>query len=87
MNIFVGANTTGKALADIYVMAWEEGLKTTYYLRSRSDTKEERKATPIGASSIPSQPEVPQGAAEPIAGEETATKFCSIDNPSCEACQ
>ena len=87
VNIFVGANTTGKALADIYVMAWEEGLKTTYYLRSRSDTKEERKATPIGASSIPSQPEIPQGSAEPITGEETATKFCSIDNPSCEACQ
>ena len=35
LNIFV-ANTSGKALSDIYQTAWQLGLKTTYYLRSLS---------------------------------------------------
>jgi ribonucleoside-diphosphate reductase alpha chain len=26
--------TSGKKLSDIYFLAWEKGLKTTYYLRT-----------------------------------------------------
>ncbi len=35
-NIFVKRGVKGKDLANIYMTAWEEGLKTTYYLRSES---------------------------------------------------
>lgn len=35
-NIFVKAGVKGKDLANIYITAWKEGLKTTYYLRSQS---------------------------------------------------
>ena len=38
VNIFVKAGTKGRDLADIYFSAWEQGLKTTYYLRSQSKT-------------------------------------------------
>jgi ribonucleoside-diphosphate reductase alpha chain len=36
VNIFVNANITGPQLAEIYMKAWELGLKTTYYLRSQA---------------------------------------------------
>lgn len=35
-NLFVKANIKGKDLAALYELAWELGLKTTYYLRSKS---------------------------------------------------
>lgn len=36
VNIFVTSDITGPQLANIYMTAWEMGLKTTYYLRSQS---------------------------------------------------
>ncbi|TSC98992.1 MAG: ribonucleoside-diphosphate reductase alpha chain, partial [Parcubacteria group bacterium Greene1014_15] len=33
LNIFF-RSTSGKALSDVYFLAWEMGLKTTYYLRT-----------------------------------------------------
>ena len=36
VNIFVERGTTGKDLSELYMYAWRCGLKTTYYLRSRS---------------------------------------------------
>lgn len=37
LNIFVDPDkTTGKILNDIYTLAWELGVKSTYYLRSKS---------------------------------------------------
>lgn len=37
LNIFMKLeNATGKALNDIYMLAWKLGLKSTYYLRSQS---------------------------------------------------
>jgi ribonucleoside-diphosphate reductase alpha chain len=38
LNLFMEAPTIGK-LSSMYAYAWEKGLKTTYYLRSRSATK------------------------------------------------
>lgn len=37
-NIFAKRGTKGKDLAAIYELAWKEGLKTTYYLRSESSS-------------------------------------------------
>lgn len=36
INIFVKAGIRGSALAEIYMTAWELGLKTTYYLRNQA---------------------------------------------------
>jgi ribonucleoside-diphosphate reductase alpha chain len=35
-NLFVKAGIRGSQLADLYMMAWKLGLKTTYYLRNQS---------------------------------------------------
>ncbi|MDQ3230722.1 MAG: hypothetical protein M3Q07_02795, partial [Pseudobdellovibrionaceae bacterium] len=36
VNIFVNADIKGRDLSEIYLLAWELGLKTTYYLRSQA---------------------------------------------------
>jgi ribonucleoside-diphosphate reductase alpha chain len=76
LNIFVKAGTRGSQLAEIYMAAWKQGLKTTYYLRSQSKTKAVA-------------PEVKQAVAAQGDLDKVvlSTNFCSIDNPDCESCQ
>ena len=40
-NIFV-QGVSGKQLSDIYMAAWDQGLKTTYYLRSMAISQVEK---------------------------------------------
>jgi ribonucleoside-diphosphate reductase alpha chain len=95
LNIYM-AGASGKKLDETYKLAWVRGLKTTYYLRTIGATHAEKSTvsrsnlnavsshvgggTGVAASSAP--------VAE-VAASEPATdvKFCSIDNPDCEACQ
>ncbi|MEV5969162.1 ribonucleoside-diphosphate reductase subunit alpha [Streptomyces sp. NPDC051921] len=74
LNLFMETPTIGK-LSSMYAYAWKQGLKTTYYLRSRPATRIARAAQ---ASTIPVQQAAPD--ADAVA--------CSLENPeSCEACQ
>ncbi len=77
VNIFVKQGTKGRELAEIYLSAWKLGLKTTYYLRGQTKTKEVAKPALANAA-------LPAG---DVAEAELPTNFCSIDNPNCEACQ
>ncbi|MFE3639487.1 ribonucleoside-diphosphate reductase subunit alpha [Streptomyces sp. NPDC059169] len=77
LNLFMETPTIGK-LSSMYAYAWKQGLKTTYYLRSRPATRIARAASGTAATPIPVQQAAPD--AEAIA--------CSLENPeSCEACQ
>ncbi|MFD9971166.1 ribonucleoside-diphosphate reductase subunit alpha [Streptomyces sp. NPDC059011] len=78
LNLFMETPTIGK-LSSMYAYAWKQGLKTTYYLRSRPATRIARAAS--GAT--PAAATIPvQQAADPDA------VACSLENPeSCEACQ
>ncbi|WP_228982282.1 ribonucleoside-diphosphate reductase subunit alpha [Streptomyces sp. DH12] len=78
LNLFLETPTIGK-LSSMYAYAWKQGLKTTYYLRSRPATRIARAAQASGAATAP----VPaQQVSEPDA------VACSLENPeSCEACQ
>jgi ribonucleoside-diphosphate reductase alpha chain len=61
LNLFMEAPSIGK-LSSMYMYAWKQGVKTTYYLRSRAATKIQR-ATGGGASSGPKAgPHAPAGA-------------------------
>ncbi|MDJ0379249.1 ribonucleoside-diphosphate reductase subunit alpha [Streptomyces sp. G-G2] len=75
LNLFLETPTIGK-LSSMYAYAWKQGLKTTYYLRSRPATKIARAAqaaTPV---------------ALPQADADAEALACSLENPeSCEACQ
>lgn len=72
-NIFM-RTTSGKDLSDAYMMAWDMGLKTTYYLRTLG-------ASQVSKSSV--EEVVPQPEPEPV----VEIKACRIDDPDCEACQ
>ncbi|MFE0812040.1 ribonucleoside-diphosphate reductase subunit alpha [Streptomyces sp. NPDC058848] len=73
LNLFLETPTIGK-LSSMYAYAWKQGLKTTYYLRSRPATRIARAAA---RATLPAQ-QTPDP--EAVA--------CSLENPeSCEACQ
>ena len=83
LNIYMGG-ASGKRLDDTYKLAWKRGLKTTYYLRSMGATHAEKSTVKAGQLNA-----VPEGGM-PFAGKSAdpaEPKFCSIDNPECEACQ
>lgn len=74
LNLFLETPTIGK-LSSMYAYAWKQGLKTTYYLRSRPATRIARAAA--RAATVPVQ-----------AGPDPEAVACSLENPeSCEACQ
>jgi ribonucleoside-diphosphate reductase alpha chain len=84
LNLFAESPNIGK-LSSMYMYAWKQGLKTTYYLRSRPATKI-AKTTVANASTR-------AGAATSNAittpkPDDSAALACSLENPeSCEACQ
>ncbi|MDE1177508.1 MAG: ribonucleoside-diphosphate reductase subunit alpha [Edaphobacter sp.] len=75
LNLYI-AEPSGKKLDAIYREAWHAGLKTTYYLRSRS-------ATHVEKSTLKRT----DGKLNAVSVEPISIKACSIDDPTCEACQ
>ena len=73
LNLYI-AVPSGRKLDEVYKLAWKRGLKTTYYLRTLGASQAEKLA-----EGAPAPATAAAAAAEP--------KFCSIDNPDCEACQ
>jgi len=71
LNLFMESPNIG-ALSSMYMYAWKQGIKTTYYLRSRPATK-------IAKTTISSVAKI----ATPV-----QAVACSLENPeTCEACQ
>jgi ribonucleoside-diphosphate reductase alpha chain len=92
LNIYM-AGASGRKLDETYKLAWLRGLKTTYYLRTTSATYSEKATVSHGSLNAVSMGSAPSVGAGASAGSEMAAepatdiKFCSIDNPDCEACQ
>jgi ribonucleoside-diphosphate reductase alpha chain len=88
LNIYM-AGASGRKLDETYKLAWLRGLKTTYYLRTTSATYSEKSTVAPGALNAVSMGSGSGAASTAAAVNEPATdiKFCSIDNPDCEACQ
>jgi ribonucleoside-diphosphate reductase alpha chain len=88
LNIYM-AGASGRRLDETYKLAWLRGLKTTYYLRTTSATYSEKSTVAPGALNAVSMGGGAGVAAASAASTEPASdiKFCSIDNPDCEACQ
>ncbi len=73
LNLFMAGPTIGK-LSSMYRYAWQKGLKTTYYLRSRPATRIQQATTTTVST------------ATKYSAEEAIA--CSLENPeSCDACQ
>ena len=71
LNLFMAKPNIGK-LSSMYMYAWKQGVKTTYYLRSRP-------ATTIRKATV---------ATEGNTFTDEQSVACSLENPEiCEACQ
>jgi ribonucleoside-diphosphate reductase alpha chain len=90
LNIYM-AGASGKKLDETYKLAWTRGLKTTYYLRTTSATYAEKSTVAPGSMNAVSNQEssstTMSAPANVTASPASDIKFCSIDNPDCEACQ
>src|SRR5882757_3653323 len=78
LNIYMGG-ASGRQLDELYRLAWERGLKTTYYLRTLGATHAEKSTTRAGQLNA-----VSSTADEPIG------RVCVLkpgDAADCEACQ
>jgi ribonucleoside-diphosphate reductase alpha chain len=75
LNLYI-AQASGKKLDTLYREAWHAGLKTTYYLRSRSATHVEK-----------STMNRTDGKLNAVSLDPGGAKICAMDNPTCEACQ
>ena len=80
LNLFMESPNIGK-LSSMYMYAWQKGLKTTYYLRSRPATRIAQVSAEYKVSDlVPEQP-------KKVYSDEEAL-VCSLENPeACEACQ
>jgi len=80
LNLFMESPSIGK-LSSMYMYAWQKGLKTTYYLRSRPATKIAQVTAEFKTSDL--SPDVQKK----VYTDEEAL-VCSLENPeACEACQ
>jgi ribonucleoside-diphosphate reductase alpha chain len=80
LNLFMESPSIGK-LSSMYMYAWEKGLKTTYYLRSRPATKIAQVTAEFKTSDLI------EGVQKKVYTDEEAL-VCSLENPeACEACQ
>jgi len=93
LNLYL-ANPSGKALDQLYRSAWKAGLKTTYYLRSRSATHVEKstlKGTDGKLNAVAVTPVVAAASTSDVPAAvipfEIVGKACLIGDPDCEACQ
>jgi ribonucleoside-diphosphate reductase alpha chain len=74
LNIYL-SGVSGKKLDEVYKLAWNRGLKTTYYLRTIGATHAEKSTTDSGELNSVQTSEKP------------TTTLCAINDPECEACQ
>lgn len=77
LNIYIN-KPSGKKMDTIYKLAWLRGLKTTYYCRTLGASDAEKSTVSRGTLNA-----VKTTFSEVVA----TTAVCSIDDPSCEACQ
>jgi ribonucleoside-diphosphate reductase alpha chain len=92
LNIYM-AGASGKKLDDTYKLAWQRGLKTTYYLRTIGATHAEKSTTTRTGqlNAVPTGGGLGAAAAAPVMPEAEG-KVCMLKpgDPSfadCEACQ
>ena len=79
LNLFV-AQPSGKHLHDLYLLAWNAGLKTTYYLRTLG-------ASQIEKSTVDQSKYGKTHTRDNVADLRPDAPSCAIENPECEACQ
>lgn len=91
LNLYM-AQPSGRTLHDMYFLAWDSGLKTTYYLRTLAATQVEKSTIDVNRFGIQPKWMKNRSASSDISVDRqlemsTTQKACGIDEPDCEACQ
>jgi ribonucleoside-diphosphate reductase alpha chain len=94
LNLYL-AEPNGRKLHDMYFLAWEKGLKTTYYLRTLAATQVEKSTVDVNRFGIQPKWMKNRSTSSDIDVERPeegvpsaeAAQACRLDNPECEACQ
>ena len=86
INLYM-AQPSGRALDNIYKLAWVRGLKTTYYLRSLGATHAGKSTMAEPISSQADEYNANTMITASMSEEKQGLKVCSILEPDCEACQ
>jgi ribonucleoside-diphosphate reductase alpha chain len=92
LNLYM-CEPSGRKLDEMYRLAWQKGLKTTYYLRSLGATTVEKSTVDInkrgknGMQPRWMKSKSASGDIELTRSGNTTPKACSITDPDCEACQ
>ncbi|MDW8349936.1 MAG: ribonucleoside-diphosphate reductase subunit alpha [Verrucomicrobiae bacterium] len=100
LNLYI-AQPSGKKLSEMYQLAWIKGLKTTYYLRSKSATSIEKSTQDINrrglqprwmknqsaSSRIRVQRDSPEQKLNHNSYQTVTPQACSIMDTGCESCQ
>ena len=84
LNIFMN-EPDGKLLAETYRLAWELGLKTTYYLRSLSASQVTK--TIVDYKAQPLAKREPAATSLATGDRGLNDQLCQLDDPDCEVCQ
>jgi ribonucleoside-diphosphate reductase alpha chain len=74
LNLFV-SGASGRQLSDLYLAAWRQGLKTTYYLRTLAASQVEKSTLDAARFGFTQK------------RDDAPAVACKIDDPDCEACQ
>jgi ribonucleoside-diphosphate reductase alpha chain len=87
LNLYL-AETSGKKLSQMYMLSWEMGLKTTYYLRSLGATQIEKSSIDINKRGIQPRWMKNKSASSDIKVDRKAINapVCNLEE-GCESCQ
>jgi ribonucleoside-diphosphate reductase alpha chain len=94
LNLYI-AQPNGKQLSEMYLFAWEKGLKTTYYLRSLAATQIEKSTTDVNRRGLQPKWMKSKSASADVAVRRDFSaeekNACSLEamrnGGTCEACQ
>ncbi|MDE3055740.1 MAG: ribonucleoside-diphosphate reductase subunit alpha [Verrucomicrobiota bacterium] len=87
LNLYL-AEPNGKKLHQMYFLAWDKGLKTTYYLRTLGATQIEKSTIDINKRGLQPRWMKNKSASQNISVERNAApKACSLGGEGCESCQ
>jgi ribonucleoside-diphosphate reductase alpha chain len=91
LNLYL-AEPSGRKMHDMYLLAWEKGLKTTYYLRTLAATQVEKSTLDVNRFGVQPKWMKNRSASSDVAilretEQATIVAACRLDDPTCESCQ
>ncbi|WP_437191729.1 ribonucleoside-diphosphate reductase subunit alpha [Planctomicrobium sp. SH527] len=89
LNLYL-AEPSGRKMHEMYMLAWQKGLKTTYYLRTLAATQVEKSTLDINRFGVQPKWMKNRSASSDVEirrEESLEVSACRIDDPTCEACQ